>query len=106
MVVDGKVDLDSGVADEVGGVIVDADEGKLEDYSRWNRKYADGKEVGEISIVIEADREINRSWFPFLCSLEYDSCKSHVFLRYGFGVLVMFGYVSLDQGINIDWRAM
>ena len=28
--VDGKVDLDSGVADEVGGVIVDADEGRLE----------------------------------------------------------------------------
>ena len=31
MVVDGKVDLDSGVADEVRGVIVDADEGRLED---------------------------------------------------------------------------
>ena len=61
MVVDGKVDLDLGVADEVGGVIVDADEGRLEDYCRWNKKYADGKEVGEISIVIEADREINRS---------------------------------------------
>ena len=26
-----------------------------------NRKYADGKEVGEISIVIEADREIDRN---------------------------------------------
>ena len=61
MVVNGKVDLDSGIADEVGGVIVDADEGRLEDYCRWNRKYTDGKEVGEISIVIEADREINRS---------------------------------------------
>jgi len=24
------------------------------------------------------------------------------FLRYGLGVLVVFGYVSLDQGINID----
>ena len=44
-----------------------------------NRKYADGKEVGEISIVIEADKEIDRSWFPFLYLLEYDSCKSHVF---------------------------
>ena len=30
--VDGKVGLDSGVADEVGGVIVDTDEGRLEDY--------------------------------------------------------------------------
>ena len=30
VVVDGKVDLDLGVADEVGGVIVDADEGRLE----------------------------------------------------------------------------
>ena len=95
MVVDGKVDLDSGVADEVGGVIVDADEGRLEDYCRWNREYvdegrledycrwnreyADGKEDGEISIVIEADREIDRSWFPFLYLLEYDLCKSHVF---------------------------
>ena len=28
------------------------------------------------------------------------------FLRYGLGVLVVFGYVSLDQGINIDWGAM
>ena len=79
MVVDREVDLDSGVADEVGGVIIDADEGRLEDYCRWNRKYADGKEDGEISIVIEADREIDRSWFPFLYLLEYDSCKSHVF---------------------------
>jgi hypothetical protein len=25
------------------------------------------------------------------------------FLRYGLGVLVVFSYVSLDQGINIDW---
>ena len=65
----------SGVADKVGDVIVDADEGRLEDYCRWNRKYADRKEVGEISIVIEADREIDRSWFPFLYLLEYDSCK-------------------------------
>ena len=69
----------SGVADKVGDVIVDADEGRLEDYYRWNRKYADGKEDGEISIVIEADREIDRSWFPFLYLLEYDSGKSHVF---------------------------
>jgi hypothetical protein len=61
VVIDGKVDLDSGVADEVGDVIVDDDEGRLEDYCRWNRKYADGKEVGEISIVIEADRKIDRS---------------------------------------------
>jgi hypothetical protein len=45
-------------ADETG---TDADEGRLEDYCRWNRKYADGKEVGEISIVIEVDREIDRS---------------------------------------------
>ena len=79
VVIDGKVDLDSGVADKVGDVIVDADEGRLEDYCRWNRKYADGKEASEISIVIEAGREIDRSWFPFLYSLEYDSCKSHVF---------------------------
>ena len=93
--VDGEVDLDSGVANEVEGVIVDADEGRLEDYyqwnkeyadegrledyCRWNRGYADGKEDGEISIVIEVDREIDRSWFPFLYLLEYDSCKSHVF---------------------------
>jgi hypothetical protein len=61
VVIDRKVDLDSSVADEVGDVIVDADEGRLEDYCRWNRKYADGKEVDEISIVIEADREIDRS---------------------------------------------
>ena len=79
VVIDGKVDLDSGVADKVGDVIVDADEGRLEDYCRWNRKYADGKEVGEISIVIEVDREIDRSWFPFLYLLECDSCKSRVF---------------------------
>ena len=79
VVIDGKVDLDSGVADKVGDVSVDADEGRLENYCRWNRKYADGKEVGENSIVIEADREIDRSWFPFLYLLEYDSCKSHVF---------------------------
>ena len=93
--VDEKVGLDSGVADEVGGVIVDADEGRFEDYCRcnseyddegrlegycrWNRGYADGKEDGEIFIVIKADREIDRSWFPFLYLLEYDSCKSHVF---------------------------
>ena len=91
VVIDGKVDLDSGVADEVGGVIVDADEGRFEDYCRcnsecddegrlegyyrWNRGYADGKEDGEIFIVIKADREIDRSWFPFLYLLEYDSCK-------------------------------
>ena len=79
VVIDGKVDLDSGVADKVGNVIVDADGGRFEDYYRWNRKYANGKEVGEISIVIEADREIDRSWFPFLYLLECDSCKSHVF---------------------------
>jgi hypothetical protein len=24
------------------------------------------------------------------------------FLRFGLGVLVVFGYVSVDQGINID----
>ena len=32
--IDGKVDLDSGVADKVGDVIVDADERRLEDYYR------------------------------------------------------------------------
>ena len=79
VVIDGKVDLDSGVADKVGNVIVDADERTLEDYCRWDREYADGKEDGEVSNVIEADREIDRSWFPFLYLLEYDSCKSHVF---------------------------
>ena len=79
VVVDGKVDLDSGIAEKVGDVIVDANEGRLEDHCRWNREYADGKEDGDISIVIEADREIDRSWFPFLYLLEYDSCKSHVF---------------------------
>ena len=42
VVIDGKVDLDSGIANKVGDVIVDADEGRLEDYCRWNRKYADG----------------------------------------------------------------
>ena len=43
MVVDGKVDLDlKTTADET-------------------REYANGKEDGEISIVIEADREIVRS---------------------------------------------
>ena len=77
--IDGKVDLDLGIADRVEDVIADADEGRLEDYCRWSRKYADGKEVGENSIVIEADREIDRSWFSFLYLLEYDSCKSHVF---------------------------
>ena len=65
----------SGVADKVGDVIVDADEGRLESYCRWNRKYADGKEVSENSIVIEVDREIDSSWFPFLYLLEYDLCK-------------------------------
>ena len=79
VVIDGKVDLDSGIADKVGDVIVDADEGRLENYCWWNRKYADGEEVGEISIVIKADREIDRSWFPFLYLLEYDSCKSRMF---------------------------
>jgi hypothetical protein len=34
VVIDGKVDLDSGVADEVGDVIVDADEGRFENYCR------------------------------------------------------------------------
>ena len=79
VVIDGKVDLDSGVADKVGNVIVDADEGRLEDYCRWDRECADEKEDCEVSIVIGADREIDRSWFPFLYLLEYDSCKSHVF---------------------------
>ena len=79
VVIDGKVDLNLGVADKVGDIIVDADEGRLEDYCRWNREYADGKEDGEISIVIEVNREIYRSWFPFLYLLEYDSCKSRVF---------------------------
>ena len=39
--VDGKVGLDSGVADEVRGVIVDADERRFEDYCRCNSEYAD-----------------------------------------------------------------
>ena len=39
--VDGKVGLDSGVADEVGGVIVDADERRFEDYCRCNSEYDD-----------------------------------------------------------------
>ena len=81
--VDGKVGLDSGVADEVEDYCrcnsEYDDEGRLEDYYRWNRGYADGKEDGEIFIVIKADREIDRSWFPFLYLLEYGSCKSHVF---------------------------
>ena len=34
VVIDGKVELDSGVADRVGDVVVDADEGRLEDYCR------------------------------------------------------------------------
>jgi hypothetical protein len=53
----GKVDLDWGVTDKVKDVIADTDEGRLEDCCRWNRKCADGKEVDENSIVIEADRE-------------------------------------------------
>jgi hypothetical protein len=72
------VDLDSGVA-KVEDVIPDADEGRLEGCYRWNRKYADGKEVGENSIIIKADKKIDRSWFPFLCLLESDLYKSHVF---------------------------
>jgi hypothetical protein len=28
---------------------------------------------------MEADKEIDRSWFPFLWLLESDSYKSHVF---------------------------
>ena len=67
-----KEDLKT-TADETGSMPM------KEDYCRWNREYTDGKEDGEISIVIEADREIDRSWFPFLYLLEYDSCKSHVF---------------------------
>jgi hypothetical protein len=34
VVIDGKIDLDSGVADKVGDVIVNADERRLEDYCR------------------------------------------------------------------------
>ena len=34
VVIDEKVDLDSGVADKVGDVSVDADEGRLENYCR------------------------------------------------------------------------
>jgi hypothetical protein len=74
-----EVDLDWGVADKVKDVIADADEGRLEDRCRWNRKCADGKEVDGNSIVIEADKEIDRNWFPFLCLLESDLYKSHVF---------------------------
>ena len=43
--VDGKVGLDSGVADEVRGVIVDADERRFKDYCRCNSEYADEEEV-------------------------------------------------------------
>ena len=39
--VDGKGGLDSGVADEVRSVIVDADERRFEDYCRCNSEYAD-----------------------------------------------------------------
>jgi hypothetical protein len=53
--------MKEGLKTTADGTGTDADEGRLEDYCRWNRKYADGKEVGEISIVIEADREIDRS---------------------------------------------
>jgi hypothetical protein len=75
----GKVDLDWGVADKVKDIIADADEGRLEDCCWWNKKCVDGKEVGGNSIVIKADKEIDRSWFAFLCLLESDLYKSHVF---------------------------
>jgi len=39
--VDGEVGLDSGVADEVGSDIVDADEGRFEDDCRCNSEYDD-----------------------------------------------------------------
>jgi len=39
--VDGKVGLDSGVADEVRSVIVDADERRFEDYCRCNSECDD-----------------------------------------------------------------
>jgi hypothetical protein len=42
-------------------------------------KHADGEEIDENFIVIEADRKVDRCWFPFLYLLEYDSCKSYVF---------------------------
>jgi hypothetical protein len=34
VVIDGKVDVDSGIVDKVGDVIANADEGRLEDYCR------------------------------------------------------------------------
>jgi hypothetical protein len=71
--------MKEGLKTTADGTGTNADEGRLEDYCRWSRKYADGKEDGEISIIIEADKEIDRSQFPFLYLLEYDSCKSHVF---------------------------
>ena len=55
---------------------------------------------------MKADKEVDRCRFPFLYLLEYDSCKSHIFLRYELGVLVMFGYVSSDQSINMDRGTM
>jgi hypothetical protein len=42
-------------------------------------KHADGEEADENFIVIKADKEVDRCYFPFLYLLEYDSCKSHVF---------------------------
>jgi hypothetical protein len=75
----GEGDLDWGITDKVKDVIADADEGRLEDCCRWNRKCVDGKEVDGNSIVIKANKEIDRSWFPFLCLLESDLYKSHVF---------------------------
>jgi hypothetical protein len=75
----GEVNLDWGVADKVKDVIADADEGRPEDCCRWNRKHADGKEVDGNSIVIKADKGTDRNWFLFLCLLESDLYKSHVF---------------------------
>jgi hypothetical protein len=45
-----------------------------------DRKHADGEETDGNFIVIKVYKEVDRCCFPFLYLLEYDSCKSHVFL--------------------------
>jgi hypothetical protein len=77
VVTDGKVDLDS-EASPIRLKMLLPMPMKGSCY-RWNRKYADGKEVDENSIVIETDKEIDMSGVPFLCLLESDSYKSYMF---------------------------
>jgi hypothetical protein len=64
-------------------------------------KHADGEEADENFIIIKTDKEVDRCCFPFLYLL-----RVTFFLRYGLGVLVVYGYVSSDQGINIDRGTM